>query len=281
MLGWLFVPSCPCDPAAKAWVEERLQWLVEEFDDHAFNGRPIVLPTPEFFPDQYDGSQKAVRTLLDRVCGYMDVVPDLVALKFVADAGKIWLVNDAGHYLPHAAGTYQEAVGDEDEDEDEDNDLEEDAYQGQRRVAEGKFIISIDKTGLHDPMGLVGTMAHELAHVRLLGEGRTTSEEYDNELLTDLTVVFFGLGVFLANTPRNWDSQYTKWPGTSLNKPEYMTPPMFGYALAHLAWFRGEESPAWAKHLHWNARPDFKQAVRFLWKNGESAFKPKRFRQQA
>ena len=29
------------------------------------------------------------------------------------------------------------------------------------------------------------------------------SEEYDNELLTDLTVVFFGLGIFLANAPRN------------------------------------------------------------------------------
>lgn len=45
MLGWLFPPSCPCDPAAKAWVEERLEWLAEEFDDHAFNGRRIVLPT--------------------------------------------------------------------------------------------------------------------------------------------------------------------------------------------------------------------------------------------
>ena len=245
-------PSCPCDPAAKAWIEERLQWLSEEFDDHAFNGRPLVLPTAEFFPDPYDGSKRAVRALLDRVCGYMDVVPALVALKFVSDVGKIWLVNDAGQYLPHAAGTYEEG--------------------------ERKFIIRIDKSGLDEPMGLVGTMAHELAHVRLLGEGRAMSEEYDNELLTDLTVVFFGLGTFLANTPRNWDSQYKKWPGTSLNKPEYMTPPMFGYALAHLAWFRGDEGPAWAKHLHHNARPDFKQAVRFLFKAGESAFRPMRLR---
>lgn len=50
MFDWLFSPSCPCDVAAKEWVEERLQWLSEEFDDHAFNGRRIVLPTPEFFP---------------------------------------------------------------------------------------------------------------------------------------------------------------------------------------------------------------------------------------
>jgi hypothetical protein len=250
MFGWLFPASCPCDPAAKDWVEGRLEWLAKEFDDHAFNGRPVVLPTHDFFPDRYDGSKPSVRALLDRVCGYMDVAPGLVALKFVSDAGKIWLVNDAGQYMPHAAGTYEEG--------------------------ERKFVIRLDKSGLDDPMGLVGTMAHELAHVRLLGEGRVMSDAYDNELLTDLTVVFFGLGIFLANTPRNWDSQLKKWPDSDLNKPEYMTPPMFGYALAHLAWFRGEENPAWAKHLRWNARSEFKQATRFLFKTADSWFRPKR-----
>jgi hypothetical protein len=255
MLGWLFPPSCPCDPAAKAWVEERLQRLSEEFDDHAFNGRPLVLPTQEFFPDSFDGSKRAVRALLDRVCGWMDVVPELVALRLDTDPRKLWLVNEAGHYLPHAAGTYKEG--------------------------ERKFIIRIDTSELDDAMGLVGTMAHELAHVRLMGESRVMREAYDNELLTDLTVVCFGLGIFLANSPRNWVSQNTKWPGTDLHKPQYMTPPMFGYALAHLAWFRGEEKPAWAKHLRSHARPDFKQALRFLLKTGDSTFRPKRCRDMA
>lgn len=250
MLGWLFPPSCPCDTAAKAWIEKRLHWLHKEFDDHAFNGRRLVLPTADFFPDPYDGSEEAVRVLMERVCGYMDVAPHLVALKFVANAGKMWLVNDAGQYLPHAAGTYAEG--------------------------EEQFEITIDRAGLDSPMGLVGTMAHELAHLRLLGESRIKHTVYDNELLTDLTVVFFGLGIFLANVPRNWDSQYKKWPGTTLHRPEYMTPPMFGYALAHLAWFRGEEKPAWARHLHLNARPSFNEGVRFLFKTGDSTFKPKR-----
>ncbi|HKB02043.1 MAG TPA: hypothetical protein VKD90_07475 [Gemmataceae bacterium] len=251
MFGW-FRPTCPCDPAAKAWVEERLQWLVEEFDDTCFSDRHVMLPTPEFFPDPYDGSKKAVRTLLDRVCEYMGVLPDLVALKLVADAGQIWLVNDAGHYLPHAAGTYSE---------------------GSR-----KFIIRIDRTELDNPMGLVGTMAHELAHARLLGEGRIMHDVYDNELLTDLTTVAFGLGVFLANTPRNWDSQLGRWPDSDLRKPEYMTPPMFGYALAHLAWFWEESKPEWAPYLNGAARGEFKQAVRFLEQTADSAFKPRRLR---
>ena len=252
MLGWLFRPTCPCDPAAKEWVEARLQWLAEEFDDSAFTGRRVVLPTEQFFPDAYDGSKKAVRRLLDQVCEYMDVVPDLVALKFGADAGKIGLVNESGQDLPGAAGTYEE---------------------GRR-----KFIVRIDKSGLGDPMGLVGTMAHELAHVRLLGEGRVMREVFDNELLTDLTVVHFGLGVFLANSPRNWDSQYGKWPDSDLLKPEYMTPPMFGWALAHLAWFRGEAKPEWARHLTWAARANLKQGLRYLQATADSWYRPARHR---
>lgn len=252
MLGWLFKPTCPCDPAAKAWVEERLQWLAEDFDDNAFNGRRIVLPTPEFFPDVYDGSKKSVRKLLDRVCEYMDVLPALISLKFLSDAGGIGLVDESGHELPGAAGTFEET--------------------------DGKHIIRLHKSELDSPMGLVGTIAHELGHARLLRECRIMSEEFDNELLTDLTVVHFGLGIFLANSPRNWMSQMSTWPDSDLRRPEYMSPPMFGWALAHLAWFRGEESPAWARHLNGDARTNLKQGIRYLNATGDSEYKPPRMR---
>ena len=75
MFGW-FGPTCPCDPAAKRWVESRLQWLTQQFGLHILLERPIILPTPEFFPDPWDGSPKAVRAMFRRVCGYMGVDPD-------------------------------------------------------------------------------------------------------------------------------------------------------------------------------------------------------------
>lgn len=246
---WWSRAACPCDAAAKVWVEERLQWLSEQFDDSAFHGLPVVLPTNKFFPDPYDGSKGTVRRLLNRVCHYMDVSPGQVVLKLVSEVGKVFLVNDDGQYLPPgAAGTY-------------------------RRVGE-KFVIELDRSQLDNPMDLVGTMAHELAHARLLGEDRIDPDVYDHELLTDLTAVFLGLGIFLANSPRAWRSQMGKWPRTNLNKPEYMSLPMHTYALAHLAWFRGERRPPWAKHLHWHARPEFKQALRFLLETGDSTFRP-------
>jgi hypothetical protein len=119
-----------------------------------------------------------------------------------------------------------------------------------------------------------GTLAHELAHVRLLGENRVPADSFDNELLTDLTVVFLGLGIFLANTPRVWDSQYGKWPGSDLKKPEYMSPPMFGYVLAHLAWLRHDHKPAWLKHIHIHTRGIVKQGLRYLEQYNDSTYRP-------
>jgi hypothetical protein len=38
-------------------------------------------------------------------------------------------------------------------------------------------------------------MAHEIAHVRLLGEDRIPRDQWDNELLNDLTVIFHRPGI--------------------------------------------------------------------------------------
>ena len=62
----------------------------------------------------------------------------------------------------------------------------------------------------------------------------------------------------------NWPRDVDRWPGTELLKPEYMTPPMFGWALAHLVWFGGEENPAWSKYLQSAARSNLKQGLRYL-----------------
>ena len=247
MFGW-FRPTCPVDPQAKDWIENRLQWLADEFGLDVFTRRAPILPLEEFFPDEYDASDESVRVLLDRVCRYMDADPALVELELFTDPNAVWLVNDRGQYLPHEAGVYDEQSH--------------------------TTVIHLETSQLDNPMDLVGTMAHELAHLRLLGERRILNDVFDNELLTDLTVVFHGLGIFLANVPRVWQSQFTTWPGTDARKPEYMTQPMFGYALAHSAWFRNEQKPEWSKYLRMDARSSFKQGLRYLWETGDSKFSP-------
>lgn len=247
MFSW-FKPRCPVDPQAKRWIECRLAWLAGQFGLDVFTRRSLVLPLAEYFPEKYDGTEESVRVLIDQVCGYMDADPNRIELKFYRDRAEFWLVNDQGQSVPRAAGLYEERYG--------------------------RTVIHIESSQFGEPMDLVGTTAHELAHLRLMGEDRISGDAYDNELLTDLTVVFHGMGIFLANSPRTWASQFTTWPESQDRKPEYMTQPMFGYALAHAAWFRHEQKPAWAKFLRPDARASFKQGLNYLWTTGDSEFRP-------
>jgi len=214
-----------------------------------YGGLPLVFPTDDFFPEHYDYTQDAARVLMRRVCTYIGVSYESVILRVTKNSRRTWFVNHAGQYLPHAAGTFE--------------------------AARGKYIITIDADELATPKNLIGTFAHEMVHARLLGERRLNSRAFDNELLTDLTAFALGFAVFLANSPRNWDSQNSRWPGTSLSRPEYMTPPMFGYALAHLAWFEGERHPAWVAYLGPASKADFAQGVRFLFETNDTQFRPR------
>lgn len=250
MFGW-FTPKCPVDPAAKLWIENRLNWLSAEFGRDIFTRRSVIQPTEDFFPDPVDGTEESIRNLFDQVCRYMDVDPDNIELKIARQRDPMLFLDQSGNPISlNFGGQYQERS---------------------RRT-----LIELDLAELYDLEGAVGVMAHELAHYRLMGERRVYGDEFDNELLTDLAAVFHGFAIFRGNSPRNWHSMNKTWPGTNLARPEYMTTPMFGYAIAHTAWFRGEERPEWARFLSFDLRPYFKQSLRYLIKTGDSTFRPSR-----
>ncbi len=252
MFSW-FSPTCPCDPAAKRWVEDRLSWLTRKFGLHVLLERPIILPTEEFFPDPWDGSPRAARVMFHRVCDYMGVDRKCVELRFHDARPTSLTALDPAFGI--AAGTWSGTEG---------------PWQ--------RGVVSVERGGLDRPADLIGVMAHELSHQRLIGGGFVDPDAFDNELLTDLTAVFFGFGAFLANNPRKLTGQLDRWPGTDLYRPEYLSEPMLGYALAHIAWHRDEASPAWAKALRWAPRAVFKQGLRFLNRTADSSFKPVRLR---
>ena len=132
--------------------------------------------------------------------------------------------------------------------------------------------IAINISQFKNPTKLVATIAHELGHVILLGGGKISRDDKDHEYLTDLITVFFGLGIFTANSA----FQFSQWQdhshqGWSASRLGYMSEETFAYSLAGYAWIRGEINPKWSNYLAMNVGHYFKQSMKYLGKGGQTS----------
>src|SRR4051812_17298016 len=179
--------QCPVRPAEQQWIEQSLSWFGREVGRDRLRGE-VVLPADEYFPGDYTGSRAEVRAVLDKLCRHVGVDPADVELEhYAADENpELSAVVTILGSTNGAAGHY--------------------------RRRDGRSIIAVRDDQAARPMALVATMAHELGHVRLLGERRIDPERADGEPLTDLFTVFFGLGIFSANAALDaWrDARYTR-----------------------------------------------------------------------
>jgi hypothetical protein len=247
MLGWFTSkPKCPVDDATREWLDARWRWLEEQFGADRARKATVVLPRAEFFPDEYCGTDEDARRILDRVCGYMDVDPATVEMSLYDETDP--LANNP--FI--AEGTRHGTAG---------------LYH----AADGKYHIWVEASNPDDALGMVGTMAHELGHVHLLGGERLSPDAEDHEPLTDLLTVFMGMGVFTANSAvieRSWEDGVRS--GWQIGRRGYLDMRAFGYAFALFARSRGEDGSAWSGELRLDVRTAFKQAMGFLDAPGES-----------
>lgn len=246
MFDWLFSkPVCPVDLPTRDWIEQRWNWLTEQFGPERVRAAHVILPMPEFFPDAYSGTPDCARVMLDRVCGYMGIAPDVVDVSFYQDCNPVY--DEKGRR--GTAGWYREEGG--------------------------RFRIWLEIRDLDDPLALVATIAHELGHIHLLGHGRVSPGTEDHEPLTDLLTVYLGLGIFAANSvirEHFWHAGTVA--GWSMRRWGYLSIPMFGYALARFARARDEDTPLWTKHLSPGVRSEFDKARRFLVEADDPNFAP-------
>jgi hypothetical protein len=235
---------CPVSEETRLWIEDSLIWLIREFGEEKFLGVKTLLPVPENFPVQLDGTEQMAYGLLAIVARQMDVEPGSISLDFYNEQ-LFEIRGDAGFTL----------YGQQYEDEKYSAGL----YYGEG--ADKKYSIAIELGQLKHPQKLVATLAHEIAHIKLLGEGRL---ENNDEHLTDLVTVFFGLGIFNANSAFNFQSDFEKW---SYSKQGYLVQQEWGYALALYAYIRREEKPDWIKYLSKNIQSDFKKSAAYIDEN--------------
>ena len=240
-------PKSPVSAEAGVWVEDSIQRFISLYGQERLQALPVVLPTEEFFPNDFQTTEQSVHETLQRVCGFLRVDPSRVVLEVFEDT-EAELSEKLREALPYWQGSSAGAAGTYSED-----------------AETSKFTIKVKQSLLKEPVRLIATLAHELCHVLLLGGRHIDREAPDMEPLTDLLTVFLGMGVFTANSA----TQFTQHDdgtkhGWSFRRLGYLSEPMFGHALAVFASERGASKPVWAKHLSVNVRGYFQQSRKFL-----------------
>jgi hypothetical protein len=248
MLG--FSPKLPVNEEERLWVDEGFVRLETMLGRARMIEAKVVLPDADHFPDVFDGSEPSVETLVHRVCVYMLIDRARIKLEIFPDEAEelrensLWSIQTnrpAGIYFGH------QSVMDED----------------------GKAVIALKSSVLKDPIVLVATVAHELGHLILLGDGHMDGNTPDHEPMTDLLTVFLGLGIFTANSAARFQQHDHGggWHSWSMRRLGYLTQEVYGYALAKFAAERGEIKPNWTRHLSTNVRAYFKRSSAWLAKN--------------
>jgi hypothetical protein len=234
---------CPVDAAEQAWIQQSMQWFTGQFGDASLTG-PVVLPTREFFPPPFSGSDDDVRALVRRVAGYMGADAAAITVAFtsdLADEQERLRALPVSQRTRGAAGVYQQR--------------------------HGRGVVTIDRSSVTDPAVLLAVIAHEVGHARLTGEHRISGDRRDQEPLTDLLTVYLGMGVFTANGAFDFSRtgpELARIGGWQTHRLGYLTEQMFGYGLACYARLRGEAEPAWARYLDTNPRVYMKHGLAYL-----------------
>lgn len=240
-------PKLPITGEQKDWIDRSFLRLASILGVHRMFDAVVILPTPEHFPDPYDGSEAALQDLFGRVATAMQVNPADIDVTLFSSGYEI-----TRELVPFFSGLGSGAGG---------------VYF--HDVTQRPHI-SVNEAQLKDPTSLVAILAHEIGHVILIRPGLVQREEADMEPLNDLLMVFLGLGVFTSNAAFQFrqfaDNQRQGW---STNRLGYLSEEFLGYALARFAFERGEVKPAWAAYLSTNVATYFKRSLTWLAATGE------------
>lgn len=241
--------TCPVHEEIRIWLEGAFLQLLDFFGNEKTIQRKVLIPHFSDFPIQYNGSEQSAISTLEVIATQMEIPIDSIHLEFYnGEVNEIGVgsLPGQGIYLQSRRGNSAGMYWGKDE--------------------QGKFIVSLVRNQLSLPENMVATLAHELAHIKLLGEQRMS---YNDERLTDLVTVLFGLGIFSANTAFQ---TYTSIGHRGWRSMGYLNQMEWGYALALFAHLRGEQKPSWMDHLNLTVKGDFVQGQNYIRKNSEKIF---------
>jgi len=236
----------------REWLENYFLWLIDSFGKENIKSRKVMLPHYNDFPIHYDGKKQSATDTLKIVALQMEINPDdinLIIYKEGEEAIDTGSVFGNRLFLENVKGQKYSAA----------------QYYGKQE--DGKYLIALEEKKMTDSVAMVASLAHELSHIKLLGEKRI---QVNNEQLTDLTTVVFGLGIFNANVAFQTKKGFNYWGWSSSG---YLSQVQWAYALALFSHLREEENPEWVNFLSENVKGAFTKSLRFIQNNLDEIYK--------
>ncbi|MCG2614328.1 tetratricopeptide repeat protein [Terrimonas sp. NA20] len=230
-------------PEDKEWIERSIIWFIEVFGFQQLNARPFITPGTTNFPYKNLKDPEQFQQLFEQMCNYWGLKPNEIIVKFFDDIkSKQWTTA----WMP--IGPANEPGG---------------TYTQIYTTEEKRFRIQLAKSNLENPELLIAVMAHELAHVKLLGGKYISANDPNMEPLTDLVSIFFGFGVFVANSVQTTDGYW-------ISRSGYLPNQLISYANALICYITGGNADNYESILNANTRDLFRKDFEFLSKTNNT-----------
>jgi hypothetical protein len=230
----------PLDKENIGWIINSFNWIINEFGIGTLLNSEIIIPVKEKIPININPSVNYAKELVDFVAEKMGINKNSISVDFY---------NQSQMKLDANIITQRY----------EDDKTSSGQYWG--KTKRGKYQISLETSQLNDPIRLIATIAHELSHIKLLGEKRIKKND---ENLTDLIPIIFGFGIFNANSIFQFHQDSFGW---RMSSQGYLNENMYGFALAIFANIRNDLHPNWSIYLKTTVREEFEKSMIYIEKN--------------
>ena len=241
---WNKKPKSPITPEDEEWLRQAIDWFERSFGKD-ISQQEIFLPTKSFIGFDYKHTEEDVYRLFDLVAEKMKIEDSAVfEVHFFTESGPM-AFSDEGAYTNFEEGE-KTTLGD------------------YNKIIDGIYQIGIDRSLIHRPVDLIGTIAHELAHVKLLGGDLL---EENDEPLTDITASLFGFMVFISH---GTVSRFSAWTGSShqgwqlSGTAGYLHYKLHAFVAALLMERLDDEAPEWLDYLDKEIVSEAAKATKYL-----------------
>jgi hypothetical protein len=228
------IKDFPLSETRRQALDAGFLYLKRLFDFDIITRKPIVLLGSEGFPELIKTSGE-IHSVMKRVAAVMDINVNEIELIVTPETQEKEVTGNSSYVAGY--------------------------YQGKNE--KGKYVITILDGGFKDIERIIATLVHEFCHIKLLGEGRM---EENSEELTDMLTMFYGFGIYTANTSLKY-SQHSK--GWNYNFLGYLRQTDWAYLFALYLLTRQETDPDWLLQLNKTITKDIERALEFFQLNPE------------